>query len=94
MKNTLSTLTKMALGLIFAAITFSPVQADVIQNPDELAYTHYRCDALAQLNRLTDADVIVCDELKSTTGFDLAAWEADNRDASIKSREEVFLDFF
>lgn len=83
-----------ALRPLIIAIILVPT-AVVASNfsPAESAYQHYRCDALVELNRLSDADQLVCDELKSND-FDLAAWEADNRDASIKLREEVFAEFF
>lgn len=83
-----------ALRPLFAAIILVPsavVASDF--TPTETAYQHYRCDALVEMNRMTDSDQLVCDELKSN-GFDLAAWEADNRDASIKLHEEVFSEFF
>lgn len=59
----------------------------------DIAHLHYRCSALVELNRMTDADRIVCDEL-GADGFDLTAWETANRDASIKLHEEVFGEFF
>lgn len=82
------------LCLLLAAILLSPSVASASDaDQSALALKHYRCDALVQLNKMTDADQLVCDKLKSG-GFDLASWEAGNRDQSIKLHEEVFAEFF
>lgn len=85
---------KGAACLLFAILTTSPsfVAADEQVKSDQ-AYQNYRCDALTQLGRMTDADQKVCDELLAG-GFDLAAWEADSPDQSIRLHEEVFSEFF
>lgn len=57
------------------------------------AYQHYRCDALVQLNQMTDADQLVCDDLKAD-GFDLATWRVNNPDQATKLHHEVFSEFF
>lgn len=57
------------------------------------AHQHYRCSALVELGRMTNENQKVCDELLAG-GFDLAAWEAGNRDQSLKLQEEVFAEFF
>ena len=85
---------KGAVCLLFAAFSTSPllVAADE-QIKSEQAYGIYRCNALAQLESTADADQKVCDELLAS-GFDLAEWEAHNRDQSIRLHEEVFSEFF
>ncbi|WP_162653312.1 hypothetical protein [Lentilitoribacter sp. Alg239-R112] len=82
------------LRLLFITMVFVPstVMASDVSLEDQ-AYKHYRCSALVELNRMTDADRIVCDQLK-TDGFDLTVWEFDNREQSIKLQEDVFAEFF
>lgn len=83
---------KLAVALIVTGVfSINAVASDL--SPSEQAYQYYRCSALVELNRMTDVDQKVCDELL-TNGFDLAAWEAGNRDQSIQLREEVFSEFF
>ena len=92
MKMNVYTVTGAVFSLMVSMGALSLATASDLVSADK-AHQHYRCDALVELSRMTDADQIVCDELKSD-GFDLSAWEANNRDHSIKLREEVFTEFF
>lgn len=92
MKMNVYTATGAVFSLVVSMGALSLATASNV-TPADKAHQHYRCDALVELNRMTNADQIVCDELKSD-GFDLSAWEADNHDQSIKLREEVFTEFF
>lgn len=92
MKMNVYTLTGAVFAVVISIGALSVAKSSDLV-PAYKAHQHYRCDALVELNRMTDADQIVCDELMSD-GFDLSAWEADNRDQSMKLREEVFTEFF
>jgi hypothetical protein len=92
MKMNVYTVTGAVISLVVSIGALSVAKSSDLV-PADKAHQHYRCDAMVELNRMTDADQIVCDELKSA-GFDLSEWEADNRDQSIKLREEVFTEFF
>lgn len=58
------------------------------------AYANYRCAALIQLNRMTDADTVICDVLDAPNDFDLVSWEAENPSASAELHRQVFTEFF
>ena len=86
-----NTSTAVMVLVIGGVISFGALASDL--SPSDQAYKLYRCDALTQLGRMTDAYKKVCDELLAGD-FDLLAWEGDNVDQSIQLREEIFSEFF
>lgn len=92
MNKALIQMNKLTAVLIVTGVfSINAVASDL--SPSEQALQHYRCSALVELNRMTNADQKVCDKLKMSD-FDLAAWESGNRDASIRLHEQVFAEFF
>lgn len=86
-----TTILLLSLGVTAAPMALA---SDIGSSAKATAYAHYRCAALVQLNRMTDADAVVCDKLTMVDNFDLAGWEFENPTISVELHHLVFTEFF
>lgn len=80
--------------LLSLALAVTPMALASDAESSASAYANYRCAALIQLNRMTDADTVICDVLDAPNDFDLVSWEAENPSASAELHRQVFTEFF